>query len=102
MADRSSDPEMNQAVSADTEPGSVREGAGMSRRRMLASSAALGGAAWLLRGIARPGSAYASSPAPAGFPSGPDLYQGIYQNWADEIRTDALWTCAPRTGRSRV
>jgi FAD/FMN-containing dehydrogenase len=97
MADRPSDLETDRAANADADRGAVRKGGGMSRRRMLASSAALGGAAWLLRGVARPDSAYASSPAPPGFPSGPDLYQGIYENWAGEIRTDALWTCAPRT-----
>jgi FAD/FMN-containing dehydrogenase len=92
-------PEMNRAVNAGTAAGAVRGGGGMSRRRMLASSAALGGAAWLLRGIARPGDAYASSPAPPGFPGGLDLHQGIYENWAGEIRSDALWTCAPRTAQ---
>jgi FAD/FMN-containing dehydrogenase len=91
------DPGANQAADAGTDPGAVRPAGGMSRRRMLASSAGLGAAAWLLRGVVRPGSAYASSPAPPGFPSGPDLYQGVYENWAGEIRTDALWTCAPRT-----
>ncbi|MFC4033395.1 cholesterol oxidase substrate-binding domain-containing protein [Streptomyces polygonati] len=74
----------------------------MSRRRVLASSAALGGAAWLLRGTARPDSAYASSPAPPGFPGGCELHQGIYENWAGEIRTDELWTCAPRTPQEVV
>lgn len=73
------------------------DGGGVSRRRLLASSAAAGSAAWLLRGLALPGSAYAASPAPPGFPPGVDLYQGVYENWAGEIRTDPLWTCAPRT-----
>ncbi|WNI16801.1 cholesterol oxidase substrate-binding domain-containing protein [Actinacidiphila sp. ITFR-21] len=75
----------------------LHPGGGMSRRRMLAASAAAGGAAWLLRGVVRPDSASAQSPAPPGFPAGPDLFQRVYENWAGEIRTDQLWTCAPRT-----
>ncbi|MEU4745622.1 cholesterol oxidase substrate-binding domain-containing protein, partial [Actinosynnema sp. NPDC023658] len=34
---------------------------------------------------------------PPSFPSGIDLYRQAYRNWAGEIRTDDLWTCAPRT-----
>ncbi|SHM79395.1 cholesterol oxidase substrate-binding domain-containing protein [Actinacidiphila paucisporea] len=70
---------------------------GLSRRRLLASSAAAGGAVWLLRGLVRPGSAYAASGPPPGFPAGLDVYQRVYENWAGEIRTDQLWTCAPRS-----
>ncbi|MFG3157398.1 cholesterol oxidase substrate-binding domain-containing protein [Streptomyces sp. NPDC048219] len=69
----------------------------MSRRRLLASSAAASGAVWLLRGVIRPGSAYADAPSPAGFPAGLDVYRRVYENWAGEIRADLLWTCAPRT-----
>jgi FAD/FMN-containing dehydrogenase len=82
---------------ADEADGPSAPGGGMSRRRMLAASAAAGGAVWLLRSVARPGSAYAASAAPPGFPAGLDVYQGVYENWAGEIRTDPLWTCAPRT-----
>jgi FAD/FMN-containing dehydrogenase len=73
------------------------QGRGMSRRRLLASSAAAGGAVWLLRGLVRPGSAYAASAPPPGFPPGIDVYQRVYENWAGEIRTDQLWTCSPST-----
>lgn len=73
------------------------QGGGLSRRGLLASSAAAGGAAWLLRGLVRPGDAYAASGPPPGFPSGFEVYQRVYENWAGEIRTDQLWTCAPRT-----
>lgn len=69
---------------------------GLSRRKLLASSAAAGGAVWLLRGLVRPGSAYAASAPPPGFPAGIDLHQRAYENWAGEIRTDQLWTCVPR------
>ncbi|WP_055585426.1 cholesterol oxidase substrate-binding domain-containing protein [Streptacidiphilus griseoplanus] len=65
---------------------------------MMTASAALGGATWLLRGTLAPGSARAAE-APPGFPAGLDLYQGVYENWSGEIRTDALWTCAPRTAQ---
>ncbi|GHE69159.1 hypothetical protein GCM10014715_23720 [Streptomyces spiralis] len=77
--------------------GPSNQGGGLSRRRLLASSAAAGGAVWLLRGLVRPGSAYAASAPPPGFPAGIDVYQRTYENWAGEIRTDQLWTCAPRS-----
>ncbi|MFE9676826.1 cholesterol oxidase substrate-binding domain-containing protein [Streptomyces sp. NPDC006259] len=73
------------------------QGGGLSRRRLLASSAAAGGGVWLLRGLVRPGSAYAASPPPSGFPAGLDVYQRVYENWVGEIHTDQLWTCAPRS-----
>ncbi|MFJ9605051.1 cholesterol oxidase substrate-binding domain-containing protein [Kitasatospora sp. NPDC101176] len=72
-------------------------GAGLTRRQLLGASAALGGAAWLLRGTVGPDSAGASTPAPPGLPAGTELYQRVFQNWSGEIRTDQLWTCAPRT-----
>ncbi|MFD7590064.1 cholesterol oxidase substrate-binding domain-containing protein [Kitasatospora sp. NPDC059811] len=64
---------------------------------MLGASAALGGAAWLLRGTIGPDSAEAATPVPPGLPAGTELYQRVFQNWSGEIRTDQLWTCAPRT-----
>ncbi|MFF9060212.1 cholesterol oxidase substrate-binding domain-containing protein [Streptomyces sp. NPDC101213] len=76
--------------------GPSEQGGGMSRRRLLAASAAAGGGIWLLRGLVRPGSAHAASPPP-GFPAGLDVFQRVYENWAGEIRTDHLWTCAPRS-----
>ncbi|MFJ4187078.1 cholesterol oxidase substrate-binding domain-containing protein [Kitasatospora sp. NPDC089509] len=70
---------------------------GLTRRQLLGASAALGGAAWLLRGTVGPDSAEAATPAPPGLPAGTELYQRVFQNWSGEIRTDQLWTCAPRT-----
>ncbi|MEV6977336.1 cholesterol oxidase substrate-binding domain-containing protein [Kitasatospora sp. NPDC093806] len=70
---------------------------GLSRRRLLGASAALGAAAWLLRGTVGPDSAQAAAPVPPGLPAGTELYQRVYQNWSGEVRTDQLWTCAPRT-----
>jgi len=83
-------------------------GDGPTRRRLLAGSAALGGTIWLPRGLLRPGApagtsaapvtlATPATPVPPAFPAGIDLYQRVYENWAGEIRTDQLWTCAPQT-----
>ena len=72
-------------------------GAGLTRRELIGGSAALGGAAWLLRGTVGPDSASAAAPAPPGLPAGTEVYQRVYQNWSGEIRTDQLWTCAPHT-----
>ncbi|MFJ3790038.1 cholesterol oxidase substrate-binding domain-containing protein [Kitasatospora sp. NPDC090091] len=64
---------------------------------MLGATAALGGAVWLLRGTVGPDSAQATEPAPPGLPADTELYRCVYQNWSGEVRTDQLWTCAPRT-----
>lgn len=66
-------------------------GDSFSRRRFLGASAV----AWLPVGVLTAGEA-AADPPPA-FPPGIDLYRQAYRNWAGEIRTDELWTCAPRT-----
>ncbi|MER5267584.1 cholesterol oxidase substrate-binding domain-containing protein [Actinosynnema sp. NPDC002837] len=66
-------------------------GDAFSRRRFLGASAV----AWLPVAALSPGEV-AGDPPPA-FPAGIDLYRQAYQNWAGEIRTDDLWTCAPRT-----
>ncbi|MEU4582562.1 cholesterol oxidase substrate-binding domain-containing protein [Kitasatospora aureofaciens] len=72
-------------------------GRALTRRQLLGASAALGGAAWLLRGTIGPDSAEAATPVPPGLPAGTELYQRVFENWSGEIRTDQLWTCAPRT-----
>ncbi|MFD0349939.1 cholesterol oxidase substrate-binding domain-containing protein [Kitasatospora aburaviensis] len=72
-------------------------GTGLSRRRLLGATAALGGAVWLLRGTVGPDSARATEPVPPGLPADTELYRRVYQNWSGEVRTDQLWTCAPRT-----
>ncbi|MFF7991384.1 cholesterol oxidase substrate-binding domain-containing protein [Kitasatospora xanthocidica] len=69
----------------------------LTRRQLLGASAALGGAAWVLSGTVGPDSARAAAPVPPGLPVGTELYQRVFQNWSGEIRTDQLWTCAPRT-----
>ncbi|MER6361820.1 cholesterol oxidase substrate-binding domain-containing protein [Kitasatospora sp. NPDC001527] len=72
-------------------------GHGLSRRRLLGASAALGAGAWLLRGTVGPDTARADAPVPPGLPAGTELFRRVYQNWSGEVRTDQLWTCAPRT-----
>lgn len=70
-----------------------------TRRGFLAAAAAAGSAlAWTpaFRVTADAQGAAACVPPPA-FPPGLDLYRQAYENWAQEIVTDELWTCAPRT-----
>ncbi|MQS15026.1 FAD-binding protein [Streptomyces kaniharaensis] len=81
---------------AGASSGEVR-GSGFTRRRLLGASAGLGAGAWLLRGTVGPESAEAADTVPPGLPAGTELYQRVFQNWSGEIRTDQLWTCAPRT-----
>ncbi|WP_280722605.1 cholesterol oxidase substrate-binding domain-containing protein [Kitasatospora sp. MAA4] len=77
--------------------------AGLTRRRLLAGSAALGGGVWLLRGAIGPDSASADAvAAPPAFPAGVEVYRQVFENWAGEIHTDQLWTCAPRTPQDVV
>jgi FAD/FMN-containing dehydrogenase len=45
---------------------------------------------------------HGSPPAPPGFPAQVALYRQQYRNWAGEIRTDDLWTCAPRAAADVV
>jgi FAD/FMN-containing dehydrogenase len=68
---------------------------GISRRRFLASSAAA--VAW---GVWRPAfeiDAARAGGGPAGFPLSVPLYKQAFENWAQDIAIDDLWTCAPRT-----
>src|SRR5262245_42842568 len=70
----------------------------ISRRRFLAQTGAIAAnAVWLPVFKLRPGSVRATCPAPPNFPASIDLYQQAYENWANEIRVEGLWTCAPRT-----
>jgi len=71
--------------------------AGISRRRLLGGLASLGATAWLPLFRAGPASAEATRPPPPAFPPAIELYQQAYENWAGDIRLDALWTCAPKT-----
>ncbi|GAA1269162.1 cholesterol oxidase substrate-binding domain-containing protein [Kitasatospora nipponensis] len=71
---------------------------GLTRRRLLAGSAALGGVSWLLRGAIGPDRPPADGvPAPPAFPPGIEVHRQEFENWAGEIRADQLWTCTPAT-----
>ncbi|MFB7674371.1 cholesterol oxidase substrate-binding domain-containing protein [Kitasatospora purpeofusca] len=70
---------------------------GLSRRRLLGLSAALGTTGWLVSGTVGPDSARAAAPVPPDLPAGTELFQRVYRNWSGEIGTDQLWTCTPRT-----
>ncbi|WP_035844894.1 cholesterol oxidase substrate-binding domain-containing protein [Kitasatospora azatica] len=89
------------------EPRSDESAAGLTRRRLIAGSAALSGAAWLLRGVITPDSAQAAAVGPAvaappAFPAGIEVYRQTFENWAGELHADQLWTCAPRTPQDVV
>lgn len=96
-ADGGRDGEAARATGPDAVGEAPARGGGLTRRQMLGASAALGTGAWLLRGTVGPDSAEATAPVPPGLPAGTELYQRVFQNWSGEIRTDQLWTCAPRT-----
>lgn len=64
----------------------------VSRRSALgiAASAAAAG----VIGVRTPASA---AEGPPGFPQDVRLYREVFQNWDGVVRTDPLWTCAPRS-----
>ena len=69
----------------------------LSRRAFVAGGTAAGLA--LLTPLGRVDAATAASlgaaNVPPDFPAGIRLYQQSYQNWAQQITVDGLWTCAP-------
>lgn len=78
----------------EKDAGPVDPAPGVSRRQVLGGLAAA--AAWvpLLRiGV---GHAQAAPPPPA-FPASIGLYQQAWENWAGDIRVEALWTCMPKS-----
>lgn len=81
----------------DKTTGSTGKNQSHSRRRFLAQSGAIAvNAVWLPVFKLRPGSVYATCPAPPNFPPSIELYQQVYENWSNEIMAEDLWTCAPR------
>jgi FAD/FMN-containing dehydrogenase len=72
----------------------------LSRRRLIASGAALAGAAagWNAKLWAPSPAAAAGTAAPPGFPRGIAVAPQRFENWAQAIEVDGVWTCAPRTG----
>jgi FAD/FMN-containing dehydrogenase len=78
---------------------------GLSRRGFLAGiagTAALTGLGWTPAFAAAAGSPQSTLPTPPNFPAATPLYQQAYANWSDEIRLDAVWTCAPKTAAEVV
>lgn len=78
---------------------------GLSRRGFLAGiagTAALTGLGWTPAFAAAAGSPQSTLPTPPNFPATTPLYQQAYANWSDEIRLDAMWTCAPKTAAEVV
>ncbi len=73
-----------------------------SRRAFVAGAAAAGALAWIPVFRVSPASAQATSAAPPNFPSSIPLYQQAYQNWADMIVIDSVWTCAPASANDVV
>ena len=66
-----------------------------SRRAFLGGAAAAGALAWVPVFRATPASAQATSSPPPNFPSSIAVYQQAYENWAQMIVIDDVWTCAP-------
>ncbi|HKQ75777.1 MAG TPA: cholesterol oxidase substrate-binding domain-containing protein [Blastocatellia bacterium] len=80
------------------EPAGAKTTISTSRRRFLAQTGAIAAnAVWLPVFKLRPGNAQTTCPAPPNFPPSIELYQQVYENWANEIRVEDLWTCAPMT-----
>ncbi|WUK14883.1 FAD-binding protein [Kitasatospora sp. NBC_00374] len=73
------------------------QGTGLTRRELVAGTAALGMAGWLLNGTLGPESASAAVPLPPALPAGVTPYRAEYRNWSGEIHADQLWTCAPES-----
>jgi FAD/FMN-containing dehydrogenase len=74
------------------------DGAGVSRRTLLAGSAALTAlGATRAQEALRPARTRTACAPPPNFPAGIEIHQTTYQNWAGEIRVDDAWTCRPAT-----
>ncbi len=82
----------------DTSAGDHRS---LTRRGFLGGAAGAGAAAvmgWVPAFQVAAGAQASTLPTPPSFPAGIPLYQQAFENWAREIRIDAVWTCAPRHG----
>ena len=80
----------------DTNAGDDRS---LTRRGFLGGAAGAGAAAvmgWVPAFQVAAGAQASTLPTPPSFPAGIPLYQQAFENWAREIRIDAVWTCAPR------
>ena len=72
----------------------------LSRRGLIASGAALAGAAagWNSKLWSPSAATAAGTAAPRGFPRDIVVARQRFENWAQAIEVDGIWTCAPRTG----
>lgn len=57
---------------------------------------------WTPAGRIVAGSAAATMPGPPGLPAGVHAYEQAYRNWSGEIRSEGMWTCAPRSATDVV
>ncbi|HSW13970.1 MAG TPA: cholesterol oxidase substrate-binding domain-containing protein [Solimonas sp.] len=78
------------------------QGAGVSRRQFVKGVSSLAAAAaWAPLFRLTPADAAAGDP-PSDFPAGIAVYRQGFENWAGDIKIDALWTCAPATPQQVV
>ncbi len=87
------------------QPGDAVAGSnGTTRRKLLRQMGVLrAAAAWVpVFRIGRAEAAEGACTVPPEFPEGIDLYRQAYENWAQEIRSDEVWSCAPRSASEVV
>jgi FAD/FMN-containing dehydrogenase len=84
------------------EPRHDRSSRRPSRRAFLGGAAAAGALAWVPVFRATPASAQATTAPPPNFPSSIAVYQQAYENWAQMIVIEDVWTCAPASASDVV
>jgi FAD/FMN-containing dehydrogenase len=84
------------------EPRHDRSNRRPSRRAFLGGAAAVGAVAWVPVFRATPASAQATTAPPPNFPSSIAVYQQAYENWAQMILIEDVWTCAPASASDVV
>ena len=84
------------------EPHHDRSNRRPSRRAFLGGAAAAGALAWVPVFRAGPASAQATTAPPPNFPSSIAVYQQAYENWAQMIVIEDVWTCAPASASDVV
>ena len=84
------------------EPRHDRSNRRPSRRAFLGGAAAAGALAWAPVFRAGPASAQATTAPPPNFPSSIAVYQQAYENWAQMIVIEDVWTCAPASASDVV
>lgn len=70
----------------------------ISRRKFLGGTLATAAATTILPGCkVVAGSGSNTLPEPPEFPTGIELYQQAFENWAREVKISGVWFCSPRT-----